>query len=264
MVKTGYTDIVSGAAAPAADSVVQTWGGGDIGGTDSFGRTIVESIGDLWYAVNDRATQVGMGSTQWQLVMRKEQFRRLVEVYACSYATYRCRSTNAGQPIETNGMEVQNLRTEMMSGQYLLVDGIPVPVQFDEGIAITRFTANPNVLQADLFLMPTTWEGKPLSYMQYFPMDNQYATEFAAAVNPDKIRFMNNGLFIMGERTTGLCVEYIVGSQMRPALEVPFLAGRIDDITFTYTAQTRGANPTPTWNYQNGGATYRPLGANGI
>lgn len=264
LVKTGYTDIVTGTASPAADSVVQAWGGGDIGGTDSFGRNIVESINDLWYAVNDRASQVGMGDTNWVFVMRKEQFRALVEVYACTYATYRCQSTNAGQPVVTDGMEVQRLRTEMASGQYLLVDGVPVPVQFDEGIALTRFASNPNVLQADIFLMPVSWAGRPLTYMQYFKMDNPYATEFANFVNPNKIKFMNNGLFIVGERSTGLCVEYFVGSQMRPALETPFLAGRIDNITFTYTAQTRGANPQPTWNYQNGGRTYSPLNSNGI
>jgi hypothetical protein len=264
LVKTGYTDIVSGTATPAADSVVQAWGGGDIGGNDSFGRNIVESINDLWYAVNDRASQVGMGDTNWVFVMRKEQFRALVEVYACTYATYRCQSTNAGQPIVTDGMEVQRLRTEMASGQFLLIDGVPVPVQFDEGIALTRFASNPNVLQADIFLMPLSWGGRPLTYMQYFKMDNPYATDFANFVNPNKIKFMNNGLFIAGERSTGLCVEYFVGAQMRPALETPFLAGRIDNITFTYTAQTRGANPQPTWNYQNGGRTFNSLNSNGI
>ena len=260
LVKTGYTDVITGVAAPAADSVVVNWGGGDIGGNTSDGRDIVEVIGDVYYALSDRASQVGMGDTQWIIVMRKEQFRRLVEVYACSYATYRCQTGRAaGDPVVTDGMQVQALRTEMSKGQYLLIDGVPVPVLFDEGIALTRFTANPQVLQSDMFFMPLSWAGRPLTYLQHFKLDNPYAVQFANFTVRDRVKFLNNGLFAIAERDTGFCIEYHLASRLRPILETPFLAGRIDDISFTYSAATRGANPTPTWNYANGGKTYSAL-----
>jgi hypothetical protein len=262
LVRTGTTDAITGQACAAADSVVETFGA-DVGGTIADGRDIVEVVGDVYYALNDRAEQVGMGGTRWQIVMGKELFRRLVEVYACSYATYRCQTGRAaGDPVVTDGMQVQNLRTEMMRGEYLLIDGVPVPVIFDEGIVKTRVTASPLVIEADMYFMPTDWAGKPLTYLQYFKMDNPYAMEYAGFTNPDKVKFLNNGLFVVGERSTGLCIEYHFASRMRPILETPFLAGRIDNIRFQYSAQTRSADPATTWNYFNGGTTFRTI--NGV
>lgn len=265
LVKTGYVDAITLAAAPAADSDVINWGGGDIGGNTTTGANFVETVHDQYYARVDLAEQLGMGGTVFAFVMRKELFRKATEVWACSYATYRCRTNaTAGLPVESSGMEIQTLRNEMVNGQYLLIDGQPVPVIFDEGIAQERFTANPvNVLQSDMYLMPLSWNGRPLTYMQYFKMDNPYAVEFATYVNPNKVKFVNNGLFAVAERDNGFCMEYLLATRMRPILETPFLAGRIDNITYSYSASTRVADPATTYLYKNGGRTYNALN-NGI
>ncbi len=254
LIKTGYTDAVSGTLAPALDSIVESFSA-NLSGTDATGRNIVEVINDVWYGLNDRASQVGMDGVEWAIVMRKEQFRALVDVYACNYATYRCQTGGAGDPQTQMATETQRFRLEMLTGQYLLIDGVRVPVLFSEGIVIDRPALQ--TYTADMYFVPLSWNGRPLTYLQYFAMDNQYTTQFASLTGASEVTTLNNGLYLVGRRSTGLCLEYHLQSKMRLILETPFLAGRIDSVTFSYYAGTRVGELTPTYFYQNGGVSYR-------
>jgi hypothetical protein len=255
MIKTGYTDAPTGIACPATDSAVINFNAavdGTIGGGD--GRNIVVAVSDLVWALRDRATEMGMDTVQHAIVMRKELFRSIVEVWACNYATYRCSSSNAGQPYTNDVRDTNALRLEMMSGQYLLVDNVPIPVVFEEGVP--QDSLGSNIFKSDLYVVPVAWEGLPLLRLDYFPMDNQYAQEFAGFTGDD-IGVLNNGMYIVGYRSTGLCKEYHFASKMRLILETPFLAGRVDDVRYTFRAPIRNSDPADTWFYADGGLTYR-------
>jgi len=255
-VRTGYTDAVSGLLAPAADSDVTTFGAAIDGTSPTTSLNIVETLTNSWYSVTTRAKQVGMEGTVFAIFMGQEMFRALTEVWACTYATYRCRTGNdAGNPVERYGMEIQALRTEMLNGRYLLIDGIQVPVQFSDGINLTRTGSNTFI--ADIFILPLEWNARPLVRLQYFAMDNTYANEFANAFGLERNPVtMNNGLWMVGKRDTGLCVEYHFATQWRVWLETPFLAARVDNISFSYFAKTRRADPAQTSFYADGGRTY--------
>lgn len=255
LVKTGYVDSVTGVACPAADSIVITWNA-DVGATVN-GSNVVQSFADQYYAVNDTARQVGLGGVQFAFVMRVEMFRALTEVWSCQYLTYRCQSSNAGQPIQITGDETNRLRLEMQNGQYLLIDGIPVPVVFSDGITLEPlgFGAQ-KVFRADAYLLPISWNGRPLINVEYHDMGNAYAREFANIVYPSA-EFMNNGMYLLNKREAGGCVELEISMKLRAFIETPFLAVRFDNITFSYGAQTRVANPGETYLYRNGGVTYR-------
>jgi hypothetical protein len=255
LVKTGYTDSITGVACPAADSIVITWNA-DVGATVS-GSNIVQSFADQYYAVNDTARQVGLDGVQFAFVLRAEFFRALTEVWSCQYLTYRCQSSNAGQPIQITGDETNRLRLEMQNGQYLLIDGVPVPVIFSDGISMPRLgSAAPNVLRADAYLLPISWNGRPLINVEYHDMGNTYAREFAGIVYPSA-EFMNNGMYMMNKREAGGCIELEFSMKLRAFIETPFLAVRWDDISFSYGAQTRVADPAVTYLHRNGGVTYR-------
>jgi hypothetical protein len=171
LVKTGYVDSVTGVACPAADSIVISWNA-DVGATVNSAN-IVQSFADQWYAVNDTARQVGLNGVEFAFVLRAEQFRALTEVWSCQYLTYRCQSSNAGQPIQITGDETNRLRLEMQNGQYLLIDGTPVPVIFSDGIQLERLgSGTPNVLRADAYLLPISWNGRPLIRPEYHDMGN--------------------------------------------------------------------------------------------
>lgn len=255
LVKTGYVDSVTGIACPAADSTVISWNA-DVGATVNSSN-VVQSFADVYYAKRDLARQVGMDGVDFAFVMRVEQFRALTEVWSCQYLTYRCQSSNAGQPIMVTGEENTRIRLEMQQGQYLLIDGTPVPVIFSDGILLERLgAATPNILRSDAYLLPISWNGRPLIRPEYHDMGNVYAREFAGIVYPSA-EFLNDGMYLLGKREAGGCVELEISMKMRVFLETPFLAARWDDMSYAYGAPTRVADPAVTYMAPNGGVTYR-------
>ncbi len=249
-IKTGYTDAVNGLACPAADSVVQSFNV-DIGGTDANSLDFVEALTDVYRAVTERARAVGL---DWRgaIVMRYEQFVRATDVWACAYSTYRCTGAQYAEQ-NTDAMQTQALRIQMMRGQYLLIDGEEVPVIFDEGIP--RETLANNTYKSDIYVVPFSLSGVPTLYYDFFDMNNGYSREFASFAG-EETRTINGGLYLVGKRTTPFCVEYHFAAKVRLILEAPFAAGRLDDVWFTYLAKTREANPSASL-YQDGGTTYR-------
>jgi hypothetical protein len=254
-IKTGYADAVSLLPCPAADSQVVSWNA-DIAATVS-GRNIMQAMTDMFYAAQDTADIVGMSGTRFFWAMRKEQFRALTEVWSCQYATYRCQTGTAGQPFVNQVVDTNRLRLEMVQGQYLLIDGMPVPVVFSDGITIQQLAGGAQrVLRSDIYLLPVEWNGRPLLNMEFFNMGNQYAREYAALVYNDAL-FLNNGMYVATKNSRNGCIEFEINAMFRIVLETPFLAGRIDDVSFTYQAQTRTADPAVSFLYVDGGTSYR-------
>lgn len=252
MIKTGYVDADTSIAVPALDSWVVSWNA-DISATVG-GSDIVQAFTDAYWTVKDRAAAMGMDGVEFAIAMRPEQFRPLTEVWACSYQTYRCAGA-AGTPVNQDATETNRLRLEMLQGQYLLIDGEAVQVVFEEGIP--RQNQSATQFNADIYIVPVSWQGMPLLRMEHFDMDNPYLQEFAGFVEPNKIRTLNNGLYVVGTRDTGLCIEYHFAAKMRLILETPWLAARVDDVRYTVRTGQRLGNPTDTNFYANGGVTYQ-------
>lgn len=252
-IKTGYAD-VSGYLCPAADSTVVAFNANLTGtSADGSGRTFTATMIETYRGKKSLARKVGMASTVFVWLMREEQFHRAVDVIACGTDLYNCAGT---QYSETNhdGARVQDMRHEMMGGQYLLIDGVQVPVLFSEGIP--NPAQSNNVYSADIYLIPVSWEGLPLLRMEYYPMDNQYTSEYMNNFGITSVATMNNGLFLVGKRDTGLCLEWHLQARMRLIMETPFLAARIDDVSYSFYEPIREAMPG-TSRYVNGGVSYR-------
>lgn len=250
-IATGYTDADTGLACPAMDSDVITYSA-NINTTTADGRNIVQALGDLMYALRQRAMKFQMAQTQWVIVMREELFRSFVERYSCLYQLYAC----SGSQYEENNIdqrETNRLRLEMMNGRYILVDGVPIPVVFTEGIAQTTPAAN--TFESDMYVVPVSWAGMPLLRLEYFPMDNQYLQEFSQFAGHQR-EVLNNGMWLASSEETAFCKELHFGTRMRLILETPFLAGRIDNLQYTFSANIRNALPGASF-YQDGGTTYR-------
>jgi hypothetical protein len=251
MIATGYTDADTGIACPAMDSDVITYSA-NINTTTADGRNIVQALGDLMYALRQRAMKFQMAGVQFAIVMREELFRSFVEQYSCLYQLYAC----AGSQYEENNIdqrETNRLRMEMLNGRYLLVDGVPVPVVFTEGIVQTTPAAN--TFESDMYVVPVSWAGMPLLRLEYFPMDNQYLLEKSSFTGHGH-EILNNGMWIASSEETAFCKELHFGTRMRLILETPFLAGRIDNLQYTFSANIRNALPGASF-YADGGSTYR-------
>lgn len=251
-IKTGYRDQLA-AGTPlcaAADSAVVSFNA-IITGNGAQSVDVVTALTSLYRGLKTRAARVGMANTRFAIVMRMELFQPLTDVWACNYSTYACAGTTSA-PNMRDGMRIQELRTNMYANQYLLINGEEVPVVFSDGLEWDA-TAN-NVYNSDIYIVPVSWEGMPLLKMQYFPMDNEYINRFANFVRPTT-RVINNGMFVVGQRDTGLCLEFHFAGRFRMILEAPFLAGRLNDLQATYIDPSRNALPGNSL-FSNGGSTY--------
>jgi hypothetical protein len=249
-IKTGYTDAVNGLACSAADSIVSSFNT-IITGTDSNSLDFVEATHDVYNALKQRAKRVGLGVT-WAVVMREEHFIRATDAWACAYSTYRCSGAQYAEQ-NTDAMQTQALRIQMLQGQYLLFDGVQVPVQFDDGIP--RETVANNTYKSDMYFIPLSADGIPTLYYDFFDMENQYSREFAE-FSGSETRVINGGLYLVGKRSTPFCLEHHFAAKVRLILEAPFLAGRLDDTQYTFTQKIRDSIPGQSF-YANGGVTYR-------
>ncbi len=251
LITTGITDVDLLIPAPAADSVVVSFDA-DVEGVATDGRNLAEVINDTWFALQDNADRVGV-AVQYAIVMRKEAFRRVVDTLACTLNIYQCAGTTAA-PNNRDASGQQALRIEMQTGRFLWIEGVRVPVVFSEGI-LHEVLAN-NVYKSDMFFVPITGNGIPITYMEYFNMGNPYATELTGFTG-HHARVLNNGMYFVTQRDSGNCIEFHFSAQFRMVLEAPFLAGRIDDLQYAYLAPTREAIPGASLHV-DGGTTSLP------
>jgi len=249
-IKTGYTDTDTGVLAPALDSAVVTWNA-SITATVG-GRNFVTAVADTWFGLQQRAQQMGMPRPDYVLVMRADLFRAAVEQFACTYQLTRCNFSGNTDGNRQDVGETRRLYDSMMQGQFLMVEGEQIPVVFSDGMV--RQTVAANTYKGDMFFVPVSWQGRALTYMQYFNLGNAYAQEYANYLGNDT-QVMNNGLYRVGVRSTGLCKEYHFASRMRLIAETPHLMGRIDGIQYTFQAPIRDALPGDSF-YADGGITY--------
>ncbi len=257
-IKTGHTN-TNGVLCPSADSIVIDFNA-LITGTMADGRNITQVFSDLWYATQDRATQVNMDDANWAFVMRKEVFRVLTDYYAYTYATSRFfpATMAVGTPAVQMAEEANRLRIEMLQGQYLLIEGITIPVVFSDGLPFAGF--GNNVYETDIYLVPLDWRGRPLLRFEYLNLNNPYIQQLNGFLNPEKYRVLNNGLYAMTYNMQNFCEELLFAAQMRLILETPFLAGRIDNVRFSYLADTRNATPGASLYVDGGASYYAPAG----
>lgn len=246
---TGRADLDTGIACPAADSTIIAWNAA-IDATVG-GRTLPQAIVDTYFGLSDIADQVGL-SVRWAIVMPSRLFRALTYIYSCQYYTSRC-TGSAGNPQAAFGSDIVQLQQEMTKGKYLLIDGSPVEVIFSDGIPVNRITSS--TYYADIFIIPIEADGVPLLNFEYMPMDNAEIAAFDGFGGLNTVTSINNGMMLVGKRSNGFCEEILFAAMARLVLDVPFLAARIDDITFTYQAPYRDAYPSNTSSYVDGGVS---------
>ena len=258
-IRSGYVDSVTGLAAPRADSLVYSFNGVITGtGTGAFtsGRTIVQAITELIFSMQDMDSQLGLGEVNRALVMRPDAFLALVDQWACTYAVAYCGDGTAGQPVTRDAEATRRRRDEMWNGRYLLVNGEQFPVIFDD--SIPREVLANNNYKSDIYLVALSWNGQPMLFAEYFPMDNSEAEQFLTGMGIQEATSttVNDGLYRVFKRQTKGCIQYDFFARLRLTVLAPFMFGRIDDLF--YNSYYRQTDSTPGASYHlNGGSTYR-------
>lgn len=249
IIKTGYTDAITGDTCAAADSDVRTWGA--LTTATVGGNSIVTELTDLYFGRVMVARQVGMSPT-FAFIMRFDLFRELTYAYASNYFISRLTGAyNAAYNLETNSEVVRRLQIEMLQGNYLLIDGVQVPVLFSDGITPTSAG---NYRESDIYLIALSDGGAPLVQFDYFNMNNENVSALASRFG-NEITVTNNGMFALAVNRTNFCIEYVLTGRVRMFHWTPFLCGRLDNVQYTSNIKYRAPHPAGT-GYVNGGVTY--------
>lgn len=250
-----YTDVISGNDCDAADSAIINFSAeidGTVAGGD--GRNIVDVFTDMIYGLQSRGEDFYM-QTQHVIAVRRELFRALTDVWPCQYNTSRCELVNTNDRRIIDAVQSNQLRIDMLSGKYLIVDGVIYPVVISGGIEQGGGVTNATYTQ-DAYIIPISANGMDLYYGEYFNMDNPSITALTSFMgSADEYRTLNNGLYGVVRRHNGFCWEHLFASRMRTILRAPFLAGKIQDITFSFRAPIRTPYPDESF-YAGGGATF--------
>lgn len=253
LIKTGWTDI-SGAACNALDSIVVDWDAAvDAASSASYsGGDLPRLLNDIHSSLMSIARGVGMPDTRWQVVMPEPLFAQLVFKMACSYALARCADGAVGTPIGRTMTEIEARYNEMRGGNYLLLNGMQVPVGFTSGYEMDTSVAP--VTGASIFFVPMTGAGRDLTFLEYFPLDNPAVQAWNRLSNTTDRFYTNNGMYGFASRSSGFCDQLLVTHRPRLVLETPFLAARVDNITFNLTVGWRSPFPGNS-SYYNGGTS---------
>lgn len=252
LIKTGYVDVSTSVAAPAADSHVEAWGT-TLSGTVQ-GLNIVEMITDIVYSRQVLSNQLGIDG-MWALVMDQRLFRALAFKFAETYASARYSGT-AGDPINRNVEDIERRYNTAIQNQTLDIQGVPMPVLFTAGTEVAEGSASGNGLVGNVYLVPLSANGVPVTYYEYFPMNNQFISEWNGLANTVNRTPLNNGLYLTAIKSDGFCDELIATMQPRLMLDAPFLAAKLTGITFNSYRGYRDWRPGGTFFYGGGATVY--------
>lgn len=242
---------VHGNECPAADSLVITWDD-DVDATVG-GLTISQALHDGVFSRGELANNTGFEGYFGEFVMDSRMFRAIAFVFACTYANARCGDGSAGQPMTREMGQLEARFNEQINGQYLLIAGNRIPVSFTAGTEVTD--NEDGTFTSDLWYIPRRWSGGDLTYMQFFPLNNQYIREWLAMSNTTDRQILNNGLYMTASRSNGFCDQLLVASKMRLMIDTPFLGFRIDGINFTSYAGYRSWDPNDANYFVTGGVS---------
>mgnify|MGYP000055946164 CR=1 FL=1 len=241
LVNTGYQDVVSGVAMPAADPIVMDYNQN----ISTNGTGAVRTFTYIYRNLKFIAEQTGMGTVEFTIAMRWSLFYELSALWPCSYQTYRCDLDGTNNRAVSNREALNAMTDGMRADKYLLIDGERVSVTIDNSIAETETEAG--IFQSDAYIIPLRASGigsgnAPLSeggniltYMEYFDFGNPSLTAARAAMAPPGVyEVSGNGRFLFHKQPpTNLCLKLVGWCQERLIMETPYLSARITNISYS-------------------------------
>lgn len=257
IINTGYRDTYTGVVCPAADSKVLSFGGLEI---TTNGPAAVTAIVEMYAALKYLSKQVGLDPVKWALVGRYGLFRKLTEIWPCTYYTANC-TIPTGATLGLTGTEVSKLRDEMRQGEYLIIDGEQVEFIIDDSITETLPIGGTG--QSDLYFLPLSSPsfshnpGGAISYFEFFDMNNpvEIAQSGVGAYPANTFQVLGGGRYLLYPKApSNVCIQYGMISKDRLIVEAPFLAARITGMRYTFQHHERAWDPATAYYFLNGGS----------
>lgn len=255
LIRTGYTDKVSGVACPAVDSRVISFNA-ELTGTDANGDTIVDVVQDAYTGMDMDLVDMGYTQHAGYFLMHPRMWRPITRQWPCAYATTGCNIVSAnGERLNITADTQRAMQDDMYRGKYLMVDGMRIPVLFSRKVPIVNI--GPDLWNGTLYYITERLNSELGLFVEYFNMGNPQQQEWYSQTGADALsRVTNGGLYRMGKRAKADCIEYEFKSMWRLILRAPFGAIRWDGIRFADRTRTRSPYTGESY-YKDGGLTSR-------
>lgn len=263
LIGTNKVDAITGVDCPSLNSDIKNF---KYGLVDDGDPDIVEYVTYMFRYLRHNADRMGFNPVDWRIVMREELFYEITAVWPCSYLTYRCtfRDSNSDTTrLNVDAGDAIALRDQMRQGNYLLIDGMQVPVTIDDGIVEETNTTNANVpsgqFSSDIYFVPLAVRGGFMTaFMQYLDYTGAYgAMEAAQAGHYGDYYWTDGGRFLWTKKPPqNWCVQWLAKIEPRVILLTPQLAGRIQNVRYSPLQHTREPFPDDPY-FVNGGVTSR-------
>lgn len=257
IVNTGYTDTFTHQACAAADSLVASFSGAIIqNNSGSFVQRMIETYRAQTYL----AEQLLVNDVEFIWVMRRQAFLAATDVWPCAYNTYRCYNAAPGGSsivLDMSGADQNAMRQAMRDGEYLLIDGVKVPVVIDTTM-IEQNIGSGN-FQSDIYLLPvrSATLGGQLLYLEYFDYRGPFGMqEIISQLGPqDEYRVSPDGRFAIHFLSgVSFCKQVEIRTRKRLILRAPFLAAKIEDVRYAVYIHEREWQPDTSF-FVDGGLT---------
>jgi len=227
LINTPYADAETSAACPAADPIIVNHNA-DV--TDS---AFVGRIVNIYRALKERARRTRLAPATWAITMRRSLFVEVANVWPCAYNTYRCTVQGLSNQGTVDAAAMRKMTDDMLTGDYLLIDGEKVSVITD-----------PNITEADgvdgeaglkitsIYFVPLRILGAtPATYVEYFNFNNPFNAE-VRGLAPDRFATLDNGRYLLIRDWTKGCITMSVVERSRLVLGAPFLSARVTNVKY--------------------------------
>ena len=256
LIGTGKVDAETGTTCPALDSLLRDAAYKRI---DSNAEYYINMLSYMLRTLRTNAMNQNFGDVVWNIVMRPTMFYELTSVWPCAYNTYRCNVIGSNNQGFVDAADMNRQRDDMRTGQYLLLDGIRIPVILDSFIQEDTNTDNASVTSgcfaSDIYIIPMTVRGgMPVTYWEHL----DYAKSIGLAQDgqlPANFFWTDGGRFMWTFKPpTNWCIQWQSKIEPRLILRTPHLAARLQNVMYCPTIHENDPINTDPY-FVNGGVT---------
>lgn len=263
LVATGHVDAITNTACPAVDSVIKSFGYGNVSVDANAASNFINTLTWTMRYLRIKAQAQNMPDTRWVIVMRPGLFYELTAIWPCTYATYRCLAASgalgSNAVVNVDGMDMAQMRDAMRNGSYLIVDGQQIEVVQDNMLVEASNTNNANVpngsFASDVYILPMTARGRATLYWEFFDFSQGLSDLSALAPGAGSYYWSDGGRYLWHLKPpANWCIQILGKVEPRIMLRVPQLASRITNVAY----QTPMHEQDPDWTdpyFVRGGVT---------
>jgi len=256
LVSTTKIDAFTGTACPSLYSDVKDYNYVDVL-DNSAPYNIMHVLTQMYRKLKRKAQQQSMWPADLRFVMRSQLFDHIADKWACEYGAYRCQFTaessysNAVQNF--NDMEIVRMRDAMKTGQYLLIDGVKVPVILDDCMSEETAADNAHIpvggYSSDIYLLPFSIRGGEYDTLYWETKNYQDGTMTAVEqARASQWFWSDGGRFLWGlNYPVNWCITMISKIEPRLILRTPQIAGRLQNVV--YAPLQHWDDPLPSQDY---------------